>query len=78
MATNKTVINALNTLTPRSGGNVTRVDQLFGDQPDVLDAIIDARKRRCSFRQISMTLSTPTETISPGAIQSWLAARGIK
>jgi len=78
MANTKTVLNALNILTPATGGHGSKVDYLFGDKPDVLDAIIDARKRRCSFRQIAMALSVDGETVSSGAVQNWLAARGIK
>ena len=78
MANTKTVINALNSLAPVTSGHGSKVDYLFGDKPDVIEAIIEARKRRCSFRQIAMALSTEDQTVSPGAVQNWLAAKGIK
>jgi hypothetical protein len=78
MVNTKTVINALNTLNPGNGGIGSKVDHLFGDKPDILDAIIDARKRRCSFKQIAMALSTDEHTLSAGAVQNWLTAKGIK
>ena len=78
MANTKAVINALNTLNPLTSGNGSKVDHLFGNQPDVLEAIVDARKRRCSFRQIAIALSNDDTKVSAGAVQNWLAARGIK
>lgn len=78
MANTKTVINALNTLNPTNGGNGSKVDYLYGDNPEIVQAILDARARRCSFRQIAMALSNETVTVSAGAVQNWLAARGIK
>jgi hypothetical protein len=50
---------------------------LFGDQPEVLEGIIEARRRRCGFGQIAKALSTPEERVSESAVKTFLRSRGI-
>jgi hypothetical protein len=71
------VLQALNNLNPLGGGSGMRVMLLFGDQPDVLDAIVEARKRRCSFVQIAKAISTPEASVSDSAVKKFLMSRGI-
>jgi hypothetical protein len=53
--------------------------ELFGDQPDVLDAIVQARvERGLSFRVIAGVLSKSGEQISEGAVQNYLRSRGFQ
>jgi len=71
------LIASLESLEPRGNRNVHRIVVLFGDQPEVLDAIRQARARKCSFGQIAKALSTPSTIVSAHAVQNWLAAQGI-
>lgn len=62
----------------RNGGTEGRVVALFGDRPDVLDAIRRARlDRKLSYAQIAKVLSADGEPISEGAVKSWLSRQGI-
>jgi hypothetical protein len=62
---------------PRPGVKL-RIDVLYGDQPDVQDAIRIARlEKRLSYRRIADVLSRGDEQISPNAVQNWLRAQGI-
>lgn len=72
------VVNTLKSINPTSGGIGLKVLVEFGDQPEVLEAILEARARRCSYRQIAMALSQDGVTISQGAVQAFLASRGVK
>lgn len=72
-----TLVTALDSLRPQSGGTTPKVITLFGDQPQVLEAIKAARLRKCSFVQIAKTLSTPEAPISESAIKTWLHMQGI-
>jgi hypothetical protein len=71
------LVTALESLKPASSANRPKVVVLFGDQPEVLEAIREARRRKCSFVQIAKTLSTPDNPISETAIKSWLTSQGI-
>lgn len=71
------LVNTLNEIAPHHGGTTLKVLSIYGDQPDVLNAIVDARKRRCSFRQIATAISTDGVVISPAAIQAFLNSRGV-
>lgn len=73
----KELLQALNSLVPLGGGSGMKVMLLFGDQPDVLDAIVEARKRRCSFVQIAKAISTPDAPISDAAVKKFLMSRGV-
>lgn len=72
------LVTALDSLRPTSNGNVPKIVVLFGDQPEVLEAIKAARLRKCSYAQIAKTLSTPDAPISESAIKSWLTMQGIE
>lgn len=74
----KNVVDALSKIGPQTGGHGLKVLYTFGDQPDVLDAIVGARKRRCSFRQIALALSQDGVTISAGAVQAYLHSVGVE
>lgn len=53
-------------------GRTLRIVELFGDRPDVLQAIRDARDRGASARTIAELLSTPEEPICSGSVTEWL------
>lgn len=69
----------LDQLTAGPGGGTTpKVIQLYGDRPEVLDAIRRARsERHLSFKQIAVYLSANGPSISEGAVQTWLNKQGI-
>jgi len=71
------LVTALESLHPTSNGNMPKVIALFGNQPEVLEAIKAARLRKCSYVQIAKTLTTPENPISETAIKSWLTSQGI-
>jgi hypothetical protein len=71
------IVNTLGAIVPASGGQGLKVLVEFADQPEVLEAIVAARKRRCSFRQISMAVSQDGHKVSPGAIQAYLTSIGV-
>lgn len=71
------VLAALESLTPNMNTSIHKVVVMFGDQPDVLEAIRQARLRKCSYSQIAKALSSPDASISEAAIRSWLASQGI-
>lgn len=71
------VAAALNSLVPTMNSSIHKIVMLFGDQPDVLEAIREARRRRCSYAQIAKTLSSPDAAVSESAVKSWLQAQGI-
>ena len=58
-----------------------KVEAYFGDQPDVLNAIIRARKeRKLSYGQIARTLSKhipKDEVIKDSAVKNWLEKKGV-
>lgn len=72
------IVNTLNQIAPQTGGHGLKVLVEFGDQPEVLEAILEARARRCSYRQIAMALSQNGVSISQGAVQAFLASKGVK
>lgn len=57
-------------------GRTLRVNELFADQPDILDAIRDARRGGASFRTIAEVLSTPEQHICAGAVDEWYRQHG--
>ena len=61
-----------------SGGTTPKIVQLFGDQPDVLEAIRRARRdRHLSYAQIALYLSQNGYEIKEGAVKNWLTSQGI-
>jgi|694.fasta_scaffold07683_5 hypothetical protein len=52
--------------------NVLKIDRLFGDQPDVLDAIRRARARGVSASSIARLLSTDEVPVSESSVRTWL------
>jgi hypothetical protein len=62
-----------------AGGAGLRIVNLFGDQPEVLDAIRRARRdRKLSFAAIAKFLTVNGDhPVSSAAVQTWLAKEGI-
>jgi len=55
------------------GGRRFRMLELFGDQPDVLDAVRTLRKRNVSWRAISKKIHEVTgHYVAPNAIMNWV------
>jgi CTP:molybdopterin cytidylyltransferase MocA len=77
MVAKNAMATALEALTPNVSRSTYKILVMFGDQPEVLEAIRQARARRCSYSQIAKTLTTPNAPISETAIKSWLDAEGI-
>lgn len=63
---------ALNATPCIKPGVKSRIVTLFGDRPDVLDAIRAARARGLSCQHIADTLSTADAKVSDGAVNKWL------
>jgi hypothetical protein len=62
----------------RAGGLPLKVDVLYGDRPEVLDAIRSARRdKHLSFEQIAEALSSGGASITDGAVSKWLKREGI-
>lgn len=61
-----------------TGGAPHKIETLFGDQPDVLDAIRTARLNGASIGEIARILSERGEVISEGAVRNWLRSQGVK
>jgi len=66
----------LSEATPARSGHKLRIEELFGDRPDVLEAIIAARKRGLSSRVIADVLSAEGEKVADGAVTNWLRSQG--
>lgn len=59
-------------------GRGLKLEELFGERPDILEAIIVARvERKLSYQSIADVLSRDGEYVSPTAVQNWLRARGV-
>jgi len=73
------IIEALMSAAAGPNKSQNRVDQLFGDQPDVLEAIIVARRdKKLTFAQISKILAAGSkEYISAGSVSGWCAKQGV-
>jgi hypothetical protein len=71
------LLDKLQQIGPLAGGNGPKILRLFGDQPEVLEAILEARKRRCSFAQIAKALTTPENVVSENAVKTFLTSRGV-
>lgn len=66
-----------------SGGKALKVDVVFGDRPEVLDAVRAARRRKppVSYRTLGRMLTAGSKTddnpdgtlISEGAVYNWCA-----
>jgi len=74
---NTNIVNALAGIRPNTGGQGMKILVEFGDNPEILEAIVEARKRRCSYRQISMALSQDGKKISQNAVQNYLTSIGM-
>jgi ribosome-binding protein aMBF1 (putative translation factor) len=62
----------------RTGGLPLKIDALYGERPEVLDAIRSARRdKHLSYEQIAEALSTAGDSITDGAVSKWLKREGI-
>jgi hypothetical protein len=61
------------------GSHVYKIDAYYGDQPDVIDAVIRARQRGNSYAALGRILTNPEKgvIIRAGAVKSWLESRNI-
>lgn len=61
------------------GTHVYKIDGYYGDQPDVIDAVIRARQRGNSYAALARILTNPEKgiIIRSGAVKSWLESRNI-
>jgi hypothetical protein len=72
------LIAALADLGPGAPVRGMLIDNLYRDQPDVLDAIREARKRGVPYAKIAETLSqTGGHTVSASALRNWLRPQGL-
>lgn len=63
---------------PLDNGRRLLLDDMFGNEPEVLEAVKTARRDRgLSYRVIAEVLSKRGEQVSQGAVQNWLRAQGI-
>jgi hypothetical protein len=64
---------------PRSRyGRGLKLEELFGDRPDILEAIIAARvERKLSYQTIADVIARNGQYISPTAVQNWLRTQGV-
>lgn len=72
--------DALAQLQGSGSGSEMKVDAIFGDRPEVLRAIRDARQRKppASFKAISSLLSADCrQRVSEGAVQNWCIKEGV-
>lgn len=69
---------------PNQGGQVPKMLRLFGDRPEVLEAVVRARRERhLSWRQIAETLTAAElaergEQITEHAIQTYCRSQGVR
>jgi transposase len=74
------LVEALDSMvTTNSHGSVSKMDYFFGDRPEVLEAVIRARRdRKLTHKQIAEALSKdPKVEISDRAVGTWLQRKGI-
>ena len=68
------VAELLTTERPKPGREF-RIVELFGDQPKVLEAIKELRRRNVSYRGIAKQIHQVTgHYVAPGAVMNWLEA----
>lgn len=74
------LLNDLLAIAPADGGGQQmRIPMLFGDRPDILDAIRSARRdRKASWQSIADLLSRHGHRISATAVRNWLVSEGIE
>ena len=70
------LVAALKATGTQKCGRQLRIIELFGDRPDVLDAIRDARRRGVSCATIARTLSTPEQTVCSNSVDIWYRRHG--
>ena len=67
-----------NTETKARAGNLSAVDQYFGDRPEVKEAILEARRRKLSYNEIATVLNKePGVKLSGDAVGNWLKKQGV-
>jgi hypothetical protein len=67
------IVDALLTAESGKDGREFRVLELFGDQPEILDAVRTLRARGVSYRSISKKITEVTgHYVSANGVQNWL------
>jgi hypothetical protein len=67
------IVDALLSAESGQGGRNFRLQELFGDQPEVLDAVRTLRARGVSYRSIGKKIAEVTgHYVSPNSVQNWL------
>jgi len=70
-------LHALNTLTEETPERALRIERLFADRPQILEAVLDARDRGISVGRITTTLNTTANVnLSEGAVRNYLRRHG--
>jgi non-ribosomal peptide synthetase component E (peptide arylation enzyme) len=78
MAKSDDLADALLNYVPEHRQHMTKIDQLFGDRPEVLEAIAVAyRDKKLSARSIADILSTE-QPIGKNSVENWLKKQGLK
>lgn len=63
---------------PAASKSVGRIEQLFGDRPEVLDAIIVLRRdKKFQYSEIARLLSSEGKIVRPDSVKNWLAGKGV-
>jgi hypothetical protein len=75
------IVAALDSALPTAGGQRPKLLVLYGDRPEVLEAVVRARTSRgLSYEAIAkvLTKNAPEgESVSAGAVKKWLDAQSI-
>lgn len=72
------ILTALASLPPASsGGQPMKVVRVYGDRPDILEAIRQARLSGRACDKIARAISTDQHLISEAAVRKWLRSQGI-
>lgn len=73
------IVAALEAASNRPYGSQSKIDLLYGDRPEILEAIKSARvDKGLSTRVIADTLSQQGVPISRNAVEAWLKKQGIR
>lgn len=58
-------------------GQQLKVLRLYGDQPAVLEAVLDARRRGVSWHQLAAVLSRDGTKVSATAVRNYCVTQGV-
>lgn len=72
------LVAGLDALDSNGSKSMPKMEVLYGDRPDVLDAVIRARRdRHLSWNAIAAYLTRNGPRISAGAVQTWCERQGL-